>query len=93
MGKRLKMWKNQLFSVNPYLNLADRLIRFLFGITLLAVSAVFIWRAGSTALAQGTWVFPAVPEIWVVATGFFLLPTAVMVTAKSVLPKNAKIFG
>lgn len=62
MGKQLDALKAQVFSWNPVFVLVTRLLRFGFGATLTALSALMIWRAGNTALAQGVWIVPAIPE-------------------------------
>jgi hypothetical protein len=93
MRKNTEMLKQRFLSWNPVLNVADRLFRLSMGVLLTATSVLFIWRAGSTSLAKGVWHIPAVPEAGVVVTGAFLLPTALLITAKSVLPQRVNLFG
>lgn len=91
MKHYFKMLKKQVFSWNPILLFLDRIFRFATGVTLIATSIIFIWRAGATGLHRGAFGFPAVPTFWVVVTGVMLMPTAVLWTAKSLLPENADL--
>lgn len=77
----------QILQSIPVVNILFRVLDFMYGLALLGLGTVMVFRAGSTGLAEGVWYIPAIPEFLIVLAGVLVLNGSIWSLYRSVVPR------